>query len=140
MAFCVSLASGSIVKSWRLEKGNLVEFQDSEEGFLRHLHVADFLHLLLTALLFFEEFALTAHVTSIAFCGNVFAQLLHRFAGNDFCTDGGLNRDVKLLTGEKFFEFFAHATSKIDRVVNVGQCGKRIDRFAVEENVEFHEF
>ena len=37
----------------------IVQLQDSEEGFLRHAHVADLLHALLASLLLFEKFSLS---------------------------------------------------------------------------------
>ena len=39
-----------------------IKFEYSEERFLWHFHVADLLHALLTLLLLFEKFTLTAHV------------------------------------------------------------------------------
>ena len=106
---------------------------------MRHLHVTDFLHLLLTALLLFEKFALTADVTTITFGSHVLTQLLYGFACNDFRSNGGLDSDVKLLAWEQFFELFAHATTEVDGVVHVRERRKGIHGFAIEENVEFNE-
>ena len=90
-----------------------VQFEYGQESLLRHLHVADFLHFLLTTLLFFEQLTLTAHVAAVALGRHVFAQLLHRFAGDDFRADGRLDRNVKLLSGQEFFEFLAHAPTEM---------------------------
>ena len=68
----------------------LIELQDSKEGFLRHFNIAYLFHSLLTAFLLFQQFALTADVTTIALGCHVLAHLLHRLAGNDLGTDGSL--------------------------------------------------
>ena len=76
----------------------LVQFQHSEESLLRHFHVTDLLHALLTALLLLQQLTLTRHITTIALRRHVLAHLLHRLTGDDLRTDGGLNGDIELLS------------------------------------------
>ena len=85
-----------------------VKFQHGEESLLRHFHVANLLHSLLSALLLLEQFALTRHVAAIAFGRNVLAHLAHRFAGNDLGADGSLHGDLKHLARDVFLELLGN--------------------------------
>ena len=69
----------------------LIQFEDSKEGFLRHFHISDLLHTLLSAFLLLEQLTLTAHVTAITFGEDILANLLDSFASDYLRTDGGLN-------------------------------------------------
>ena len=40
----------------------------------------------------------------------------------------------------QFLELFTHAAPECDGVVCMGECGKSVDAFAVEQYVEFYEF
>ena len=117
----------------------LVEFEDCEEGFLRHLYGTDLLHALLARLLFLEEFAFTAHVTTVALGGHIFAHLLHGLAGDDFSADCGLDGDIILLTWNQFFELLAHAATQSHGIVNMGQRAQGIHGLAVEQDVQLDE-
>ena len=77
-----------------------IELQHGEEGFLRHLHVANLLHAFLTAFLLLQQLTLTAHVTAIALRCHVLTHLLHGFSGDDLAADGCLDGDVELLAGQ----------------------------------------
>ena len=117
----------------------LIQFEDSEEGFLRHFDVTDLLHTFLTAFLFLEQFALTADITAVTLGEDIFADLLDGLAGNDLGSDSGLDSDVELLTRKEFFEFLTHATTEIDGIVAVGEGREGIDLLAVEEDIQFDE-
>lgn len=116
----------------------IVELEHCEEGFLRHLHVADLLHALLASLLFFKELALTAYVTSVALRCNVLAHLLYGFSCYDFASDGSLDGYVELLAWKEFLEAFAHAASQYHGIVYVDECGECVDALAVEKDIELH--
>ena len=59
-----------------------VEFEDGEEGFLRHLDGTDLLHALFALLLFFKKFALTRDVTTVTFGRHILAHGLDGLAGS----------------------------------------------------------
>ena len=114
----------------------LIEFQHGKEGFLRHFHVAYLLHALFTSLLLFKEFALTAHVTSVALGGDVLTHGLNSFARNNFGTYGSLYGYLKLLAGDKLLQFLAHAASQLVSVIEVSQRREGIHRLAIKQNVQ----
>ena len=117
----------------------LVELEHGEEGLLRHLHVADLLHALLTLLLLLEKLALTRYVATVALGRHVLAHLLHRLAGDNLATDGGLDGNVELLAGDEFLELLTHAAAEVIGVVDVSQGREGIHGFAIEQDVELHE-
>ena len=116
-----------------------IKFEDGKEGLLRHLYVADLLHALLAAFLFFEQLALAGDVAAVALGQDVLAHLLHRLAGDDLRTDSGLDGDVELLTGEQLLELLAHAAAEGLGVVEMRQRGEGVNGFAVEQDVELHQ-
>ena len=118
----------------------LIEFQHCEECFLRHFDVADLLHAFLSFLLFLEEFAFSADVSSVAFCRHVLPLAFYCLSCHDLRCDGGLYGDVELLSGYEFLQFLAHTPSEGDGVIDVCECGESIDALAVEEDVELCEF
>ena len=77
---------------------NLIEFQNREEGFLRHFDVTDLLHAFLSALLLLEQLTLTTHVATVTFCQHILANLLNGLACNDLRANRGLNSYIELLT------------------------------------------
>ena len=103
------------------------------------MHVAYLLHAFLAAFLFLEELALAAHVASVALCQHVLAHLLHRLAGDDLGSDGGLYGDVELLARQELLQLLAHAAAEGLGIVEVGQRGEGVDRFAVEQDVHLDE-
>ena len=114
----------------------LVYLQDGHEGLLGHFHVADGLHALLAGLLLFEQLALTRNIAAVALCRHVLAHGLHRLAGDDLGTDGGLYGDVELLARDELLELLAHLAAEVVGVVGIDQRREGIHRFAVEQDVE----
>ena len=114
--------------------------QDGEEGFLRHLHIADLLHAFLAALLLLKQLALTAHVTAIALGCDILTYLLHRLTGNDLGADRCLDGDIELLTGYQLLQLLTHPPTKGDGIVLMGQRREGIYRFAVEQDIQLGEF
>ena len=106
---------------------------------MRHLNVANLLHALLTLLLLFEQFTLTAHVTTIALCRYVLAHLLHRFSGNNFGAYSSLDSNVELLTRNQLLQFLAHAAPKGLSIVKMGQCRECIHRVSIEQDVKLNQ-
>ncbi len=117
-----------------------VEFENGKEGFLWHFDASDLFHALFAGFLLLQEFAFTAHVAAVAFCSHVFADGLYSLSGNDFSADSGLDGDVELLSRNEFFQFLAHAATKGDGVVYVGEGRECVDALTVEQYIEFHEF
>ena len=116
-----------------------VQFQHGKEGFLRYLDVANLFHAFLAFLLLLEELALTADITAITLCQHVLAHLLYGLSGNYFGPNGSLYGDVELLARQKFLELLAHSAAKGLGVVEMRQCGERIDGFSVEQDVHLDE-
>ena len=74
-----------------------------------HLYGANLLHAFLARLLFLEQLALTAHITTITLGCHILAHLTYRLTGNDLGTYGRLDGDVKLLARNQVLKFLAHA-------------------------------
>ena len=105
-----------------------------------YLHVADLAHAFLTFLLFFEQLALARDVAAVAFGSHVFTNGFYCLSRNDFGSDGCLDGDVELLPRYQLFQFFAHLASEIVGVLGIDERRKRVDRFAVQQNVQFGQF
>ena len=122
------------------DKPESIQFQHGQESLLRHFDRTNLLHALLSFFLFFEQFAFTAYVTSITLGRHIFTHGFYRFPGYNLGSDGGLYGNVELLTGYQFFEFLAHAATEAHGIVGMGQGRQGIDRFSVEEYIEFDQF
>ena len=117
----------------------LIKFQYSEERLLRHLHVSNLFHTLLSALLLLQQFALTADVTTIALGRHVLTYLLHCLTGDDLRPDGSLDGDVELLTGNELLQFLAHPASEGDGIILMRQRRQCIDGLSVEQDIQFRQ-
>ena len=89
--------------------------------------------------MFLEQLALTADIASVTLGRHILANGLHRLAGDDLGADGGLNRYIELLARNQFLELLAHLAADIIGMIDVSQRRQRIDRLAVEQNVELRE-
>lgn len=94
-----------------------IQFEHCHEGTLRNFHLTYLAHTLLTLLLFFQQLPLSGDVTSVALGGYVFTDLAHCLSGNDLCTYGSLDCNVKLLAGDEFLELFADFSAELIGVV-----------------------
>ena len=65
--------------------------------------------------------------------------MLDGFTRHDFCTDGGLNRNVELLARNQLFQLLAHTPAKHHGIVLMRERGECIHGLAVEQDVEFGE-
>ena len=117
-----------------------VESQHGEECLLRHFHIANLLHSLLTFLLFLKQFSLAAYVATIAFSRHVLTHALYCLTGDNLGSYGCLNGNVELLSWYQFLEFLTHSSAKGHGIVLMCQCGKCIHGLSVEENVELCKF
>ena len=134
LLFLIRFLLGSGIDQWRS-----VEFQNSEEGLLRHLHIADLFHTLLTAFLLLQQLALTRHVATVALGGHILANLLDGLAGNDFRSDSSLNGNIELLARNEFLQFLAHAATQCNCIVLMRKRRQGIDGFSVEQNIELRQ-
>ena len=91
----------------------LIQFQHREEGLLWHFHIADLPHAFLAFFLFFQQLPFPADITTITFRGNIFSHCRDRFPCDHLCADRGLDRDLELLSWNKFFQFFTQASVQI---------------------------
>ena len=114
-------------------------FFSSRNVFAPYLHVAYLTHAFLAFLLFFEQLALARYVAAVAFGRHVLAHGLHCFAGYDLGADRGLYGDVELLARDQLLEFLAHLAPEIIGMVGIGQRRERVDRLAVEQDVQLDE-
>ena len=96
-------------------------------------------HSLFSFLLLFEQLALAAHITSVAFGRYVLAHLLDGLTGDDFGADCSLNRDVELLARNQVLEFHAHLASQVVGIIFVDEGRKGIGRLSVEQYVQTHQ-
>ena len=78
--------------------------QDAHERFLRDLNIADGFESSFSFFLLFEHFHFSSNVATIEFGGNVFAESFDVFAGDDFTADSHLQRDFKLVAGDRAAE------------------------------------
>src|SRR5581483_2978680 len=103
---------------------------------LGDIDAADALHALLAFFLFLEEFALAGDVAAVAFGQNVFAHGRYGFAGDDLGADRCLDGHFKHLPRDEFFHLGGQGAAAIVSEIAVNDDGKRIDRFAGDQDVE----
>ncbi len=96
-------------------------------------------HLLLAGLLFLEEFSFPADVATVALCQDVFAVGFYGLAGDDTVGGGGLDGDVKLLSGDLFFEDGAEFAAGGVGAGAVEEAGEGVDGLAIDEDVQADE-
>ena len=77
-----------------------------EKGFLRYLYAAHLLHAALAFFLLFQQLAFAGNVAAVAFGRYVLAVGTNGLAGDYAFAHGGLYRNLELLAGDEFLEFF----------------------------------
>src|SRR4029079_12855236 len=82
----------------------VARIKNRHKRFLRNAHLPDHFHPLLALFLLFEQFAFSAHVAAVAFGGDIFAQGFDGFTGNDFGTDGCLDRNFEEMSRNFFLQ------------------------------------
>src|SRR2546421_12012139 len=92
---------------------SVAQAQGRDEGLLAHLDPPDVLHPPLAFLLLLEELALARHVAAVALGHDILALGLHRLAGDDATTDGGLDRDVEQLPRNQLAQLGGHLASVV---------------------------
>src|SRR5580700_10525418 len=112
------------------------DFEHRQEGLLRDLDLAELLHPLLALALLLQELALAGDVSAVALGGDVLAKGRDRFPRDDSRADGGLQRDLELVFGDFALEPFDQAAAPLVGVRAVHDCGQRIDRVALHQDVE----
>src|SRR6185369_9787570 len=75
-----------------------IDFQNGEEGFLRDLDAANFLHPLLAFFLLLEQLAFARDVAAVTLRNHVLAERLHRLTRDHFVPYRGLNRHLERLS------------------------------------------
>ncbi|MBA7585348.1 Elongation factor 4 [subsurface metagenome] len=63
-------------------------------------------------ILFLQQFSLSCNITPITLGSYIFPQSFYCFAGNNFRSDCRLDRNIKLLPWNKFFELYTHFTAQ----------------------------
>ena len=82
---------------------NRIQLQYSQKSFLWHFYITYLSHSLFTFFLFFQQFSLTADITAITFCGNIFAHGADIFTGYNLGSYSGLYRNLELLAWYQLF-------------------------------------
>ena len=108
-----------------------------EKGFLGQGDPAHHFHSFFAFFLFFEQFSVAGHVAAMKFGLDVFAVGLDVLAGDDFATDGDLNGDLKLLTGNGFLEAFGQSQGAGASLTTQTNSGQGRGFFVVQENRQF---
>ena len=94
-----------------------VQFQYSEKSLLRYFDITDLSHAFFPSLLFFEQFTLSCDIAAITFCSQIFSERFDRLSGDDFRTDGSLDGDFKLLSGNEFSQFHTKFPAEIVSII-----------------------
>ena len=129
----VAVGRGSNIKGCRGVK--LVEFQYSEEGRLGHFHIANLAHTLFTSFLFFQQFALTGDIATVALGGHILTHGLNGLTRDDFGPNGSLDGYFKLLARNEFFQFLANTAAKSIGVVGMYQRRQCVNGITIQQNV-----
>ena len=117
----------------------LVGLQYRQEGLLRYFDVTYHLHPLLTFLLLLKQLSLPGDIASVTLRRYILSVSGNRLTGNNVSSDGTLNGDLELLTGNLILESLTHLTSAGLVIVLEDQLGKGINGFPVDQDVESHE-
>ena len=88
---------------------------------------------------FSSSLRLRRDVAAVAFREHVLAQRLHRLARDDAAADRRLDRDVEHLPRNELAHLRRERLAALVGGVAVHDHRQRIDRFAVDEDVEPHE-
>ena len=99
----------------------LIQLENGHKGALGHLNGAYLAHALLTFLLLFKEFALAGDVAAVTLGRHILAHLTYGFTCNDFCADGCLHGNVKLLAGNQILELEAYLSAEVIGVILVNE-------------------
>ena len=94
-----------------LRKKLRVHFEHSDKGFAGNLHSAKLAHTLFPFLLFLQQFLFSGDIAAVAFGQNILSHRLYRLPGNDLASDGGLYRNLKLLSRDHVLQLFCDAPS-----------------------------
>ena len=121
-------------------RGSLAGVEYRHERFLRDIDGCYFFHPCLTPFLLFEQFAFSADIAAVAFGGDVFADRLDRFSGDDLAADRGLEGYLKQVAVDFFFEFLEQVSATELRFRTMHDHRECIDFRAVDEDVHFDEF
>src|SRR3954453_19858881 len=113
--------------------------QGGDERLLRHFDAPDHLHPPLALFLLLEELALAGDVTAVTLREHVLADRADVLARDDSRADGGLDRHFELLPWDEFAQLRRHRRAVGVGLVLVHDRGKRINRLALQQDVDLHE-
>src|SRR3954447_17753401 len=117
----------------------LVHPEHRQEGLLRDLDRTHPLHALLALFLLLEQLALAGDVATVALGEHVLAHRAHGFACDDVRADGGLDRDLEHLARDQLLESLCQGTPRRLGAVAMDDQRERVDRLAVDEDVDLDE-
>src|SRR4030095_1936772 len=123
----------------RQDKQSL-RFEHLDERLLRNIDLPDALHPFLSFLLFLQQLPLARNIAAVAFRGYIFSQRRNALTRNNFSANSRLNRHLIELSWDHFLEFGRQLASPRLRTIFVHNRRKRIDRLAINEEVQFYQF
>src|SRR5689334_15645278 len=128
-AFCFAMVSFR-------RRSAAIHLEHREERLLRHLDRTDLLHAPLALFLLLEQLALASDVTAVALRQHVLPLRAECFARDDLAADRRLDRDLEHLSRDQLLELLAQRAAVRVRLLAVDDRRQRVDRLAVEQDVE----
>ncbi|VTR65980.1 hypothetical protein DESC_40011 [Desulfosarcina cetonica] len=116
-----------------------VGLQHGEKGGLGQHHLADHLHSLFPFFLFLQQLAFTADVPAVTLGRYILSKCRYGRTGDDLAADGALNGDLEHLAGNLLLELVTGNAGPVYRIVPVGQHGKGIHPFAVDQKIQLYQ-
>src|SRR6185295_4230804 len=110
----------------------LTDFQDGEEGLLRHFHAPHGFHALLSFLLLFKELAFPRNIAAITFRKDVLLHGSNRLTRDDLAPDCRLNGNLINLSWNEFLHFLGQLTSALNGTIFMSDKRQGIHRLTVQ--------
>src|SRR4029079_13619226 len=114
----------------------LVHPEHRQERFLRDLDGPDPLHPLLAFLLLLEQLPLPGDIATVTLGKHVLPHRPDRFPGNDVASDRRLDGDLEHLARDQLLEPLGQVAPDRLGLVAVDDHRQRVDRLAVDEDVD----
>src|SRR5690554_6075213 len=115
----------------------VVQLQYGQEGLLRDVHGSNLSHALLSFFLLFQQLALPADVSPIAFSSNVLAHGRYGFPGHDLLSDSRLYGNHELLPRQQLLKLSTELSPKILHSAAVDQRAESIYFLSVQQDIHF---
>ena len=111
--------------------------EDAHKGLLWDLDLADGLHTFFALFLFVKQLIFSSNVAAVKPGYYVLSERFDRFAGDDFASDGHLQRNLKLMPRDGLTQLDEQLPASLLGHRAVKNPGQGIDRRLVDEDVDF---